>query len=70
VAYYLDPSGNLVGLDLDSGAVRRRGRVQVPQGPVEGGIAPELMVHDHGLVGQFGRELFRIEPVLADPGSR
>ncbi|MFJ8085729.1 PQQ-binding-like beta-propeller repeat protein [Streptomyces sp. NPDC096205] len=69
VAYYLDPSGNLVGLDLDSGAVRWRGQVQVPKSPVEGGVAPELMVYDHGLVGQVGRELFRIEPVLTDTGT-
>jgi outer membrane protein assembly factor BamB len=64
VAYYLDPSGNLVGLDLDSGAPRWRGQVKVAKSPVEGGIAPELMLHDHDLVGQVGDELFRIEPVL------
>ncbi|GKQ40543.1 PQQ-like beta-propeller repeat protein [Streptomyces sp. A012304] len=64
VAYYLDPSGNLVGLDLDSGAVRWRGQVPMPQTPVEAGVAPELMVYDHGLIGQVGSELFRIEPVL------
>ncbi|QOV40484.1 PQQ-binding-like beta-propeller repeat protein [Streptomyces ferrugineus] len=68
VAYYLDPSGQLVGLDLDSGAVRWRGEVRVPDGPVEGGVAPELMVHDHGLVGQVGTELFRIDPVLPNGG--
>ncbi|MGW7054464.1 outer membrane protein assembly factor BamB family protein [Streptomyces sp. NPDC054887] len=64
VAYYVDPSGRLVGLDLDSGALRWRGQVQVPKGQVEAGVAPELMVHDHGLVGQVGSELFRIKPVL------
>ncbi|GGN63908.1 hypothetical protein GCM10011579_032740 [Streptomyces albiflavescens] len=69
VAYYLDPSGHLVGLDLDSGAMRWRGRVQVPKSPVEAGIAPELMVYDHGLIGQIGGELFRIKPVLPKTGS-
>ncbi|MFI6493287.1 PQQ-binding-like beta-propeller repeat protein [Streptomyces sp. NPDC050564] len=69
VAYYLDPSGHLVGLDLDSGAVRWRGRVHVPKSPAEGGIAPELMVYDHGLIGQIGGELFRIKPVLPKAGS-
>ncbi|MFE0508680.1 PQQ-binding-like beta-propeller repeat protein [Streptomyces sp. NPDC058964] len=68
VAYYLDPSGHLVGLDLDSGAVRWRGRVQVPRSPVEAGIAPELMVYDHELIGQIGGELFRIKPVLPKAG--
>ncbi|MFI9150281.1 PQQ-binding-like beta-propeller repeat protein [Streptomyces sp. NPDC053367] len=64
VAYYADPSGHLVGLDLDTGAVRWRGRVALPDAPSEAGVAPELMVYDHGLVGQVGRELFRIEPEL------
>jgi outer membrane protein assembly factor BamB len=69
VAYYLDPSGHLVGLDLDSGAVCWRGQVQVPKSPAEGGVVPELMVYDHGLIGQIGGELFRIEPVLPKAGS-
>ncbi|WP_037682447.1 PQQ-binding-like beta-propeller repeat protein [Streptomyces griseus] len=69
VAYYLDPSGQLVGVDLDSGALRWRGQVPVPKSPVEAGVAPELMVYDHGLVGQIGGELFRIEPVLPKTGS-
>lgn len=69
VAYYLDPSGQLVGLDLDSGAVRWRGRVEVPKSPVEGGIAPELMLYERGLIGQVGGELFRIEPELPEAGS-
>ncbi|MEV5607418.1 PQQ-binding-like beta-propeller repeat protein [Streptomyces sp. NPDC052225] len=64
VAYFMDPSGNLVGVDLDNGAVRWRGRAPVAKGPANGGVAPELMVHDHGLVGQTGGELFRIEPKL------
>ncbi|MFI6876021.1 PQQ-binding-like beta-propeller repeat protein [Streptomyces sp. NPDC050400] len=64
VAYYLDPTGHLVGLDLDSGAVRWRGRVELPKRPMEAGIAPELMSYDHGLVGQVGGQLFRIEPKL------
>ncbi|GHB05348.1 outer membrane protein assembly factor BamB family protein [Streptomyces chryseus] len=66
VAYYLDPSGHLVGLDLDSGAMRWRGQVQVqvPKRQVEAGVAPELMVYDHGLIGQIGGELFRIKPTL------
>jgi hypothetical protein len=58
-----------VGLDLDSGAVRWRGRVHVPKSPAEGGIAPELMVYDHGLIGQIDGELFRIKPVLPKAGS-
>lgn len=69
VAYYLDPSGHLVGLDLDSGAMRWRGRVRVPASPVEGGIAPELMLHRHSLIGRIGGELFRIEPVPSEPRS-
>ncbi|MFJ5774598.1 PQQ-binding-like beta-propeller repeat protein [Streptomyces sp. NPDC093094] len=68
-AYYADPSGNLVGLDLDSGEVRWRGRVELPETPVESGIAPELMVYEHGLVGQVGGELFRIRPVLPESVS-
>ncbi|MZD04382.1 PQQ-binding-like beta-propeller repeat protein, partial [Streptomyces sp. SID5785] len=64
VAYFLAPSGHLVGLDLDSGAVRWRGQVTLPRGPVQGGIAPELMRVGDGLVGQVGGELFRIEPKL------
>ncbi|HET9381561.1 MAG TPA: PQQ-binding-like beta-propeller repeat protein [Streptomyces sp.] len=64
VAYYLDPSGHLVGLDLDSGATLWRDRVQVPKSRMEAGVAPELMVHADGLVGQIGGQLFRIEPVL------
>ncbi|MEU6026182.1 PQQ-binding-like beta-propeller repeat protein [Streptomyces tauricus] len=69
MAYYLAPSGQLVGLDLDSGAVRWRGAVDVPKSPVEAGIAPELMLYDQGLVGQVGGELFRIEPKPARTGS-
>ncbi|MFD0311534.1 PQQ-binding-like beta-propeller repeat protein [Streptomyces sp. NPDC127119] len=69
VAYYLDPSGHLVGLDLDSGAVRWRGAVDVPKSPVEAGIAPELMLYGRGLIGQIGGELFRIEPKPAGTGS-
>ncbi|MER7052532.1 MULTISPECIES: PQQ-binding-like beta-propeller repeat protein [unclassified Streptomyces] len=68
-AYYLGPSGRLVGLDLDSGAVRWRGRVPVPEGPVEGAIAPELMLYEHGLIGRIGGELFRIRPEPAEAGS-
>ncbi|MYT75368.1 MULTISPECIES: PQQ-binding-like beta-propeller repeat protein [unclassified Streptomyces] len=66
VAYYLDPSGNLVGLDLDSGSVRWRGRVQLPETEVSSGVAPELILYGHSLVGQIGDHLFRIEP---RPGS-
>ncbi|MER5946749.1 PQQ-binding-like beta-propeller repeat protein [Streptomyces sp. NPDC001904] len=62
VAYYLDPSGNLVGLDLDSGAVRWRGRVQLPEAEVRGGILPQLIMYGDSLVGQTGGRLFRIEP--------
>ncbi|MEU6841167.1 PQQ-binding-like beta-propeller repeat protein [Streptomyces sp. NPDC046716] len=62
VAYYLDPSGNLVGLDLDSGSVRWRGRVQLPKTEAKGGIRPELITYGHSLVGQVGDQLFRIEP--------
>ncbi|MFD5099405.1 outer membrane protein assembly factor BamB family protein [Streptomyces albidochromogenes] len=69
VAYYLDPSGHLVGLDLDSGAMRWRGQVPVPKRQVEAGVAPELMVYDHGLIGQIGGELFRIKPVLSKARS-
>ncbi|WP_149828530.1 PQQ-binding-like beta-propeller repeat protein [Streptomyces tailanensis] len=69
VAYYLDPSGHLVGLDLGSGEVRWRGQVRLPKSPVEGGVAPELMLHDHTLIGQIGGQLFRIEPVLPEAGS-
>lgn len=69
VAYYLDPSGQLVGLDLDSGAVRWRGRVQVPKSPIEAGVAPKLMVYDHRLIGLTGGELFYIKPVLPKAGS-
>ncbi|MFH9570568.1 PQQ-binding-like beta-propeller repeat protein [Streptomyces sp. NPDC017454] len=69
MAYYLGPSGRLVGLDLDSGAVRWRGRVPVPESPVEGGIAPELMLYERGLIGQVGGELFRIRPEPAEAGS-
>ncbi|MET8518337.1 PQQ-binding-like beta-propeller repeat protein [Streptomyces sp. NPDC005077] len=68
VAYYLDPSGHLVGLDLDSGAVRWRGRVPLPKSPVQGGIAPELMSYGHDLIGQVGGELFRIKPQLPQGG--
>ncbi|MBO1330154.1 PQQ-binding-like beta-propeller repeat protein [Streptomyces sp. VRA16 Mangrove soil] len=64
VAYYLDPSGHLVGLDLDNGTVRWRGRVPLPVGPARGGIAPELMLSGHTLIGQTGGALFRIEPRL------
>ncbi|MFE2825250.1 PQQ-binding-like beta-propeller repeat protein [Streptomyces sp. NPDC059271] len=64
VAYYLDPSGHLVGLDLDSGAVRWRGQVPLPKSPIEAGIAPELMNYGHSLIGQVGGELFRIKPQL------
>ncbi|WP_425247583.1 hypothetical protein [Streptomyces sp. NEAU-NA10] len=67
--HYLDPSGHLVGLDLDSGAVRWRSQVQVPKSPVEAGVAPELTVYDHGLIGRIGGHLFRIEPVLTETGS-
>ncbi|GAA3995922.1 hypothetical protein GCM10022384_49040 [Streptomyces marokkonensis] len=69
VAYYLGPSGRMVGLDLDNGAVRWRGTVRVPEGPVEGGIAPELMLYENGLIGQIGGELFRIRPEPAETGS-
>ncbi|MEU1202399.1 PQQ-binding-like beta-propeller repeat protein [Streptomyces sp. NPDC005813] len=69
VAYYLDPTGHLVGLDLDTGAVRWRGQVQLPKSPVTAGIAPELMVHAHGLIGQVGGQLFDIKPVLPKAGS-
>ncbi|MFJ4716490.1 PQQ-binding-like beta-propeller repeat protein [Streptomyces sp. NPDC088785] len=62
VAYYLDPAGNLVGLDLDSGAVRWRGRVQLPAAAVRFGIRPELIRYGRDLVGQVGDQLFRIEP--------
>ncbi|WP_338703211.1 PQQ-binding-like beta-propeller repeat protein [Streptomyces sp. Q6] len=62
LAYFMDPSGNLVGVDLGSGEVRWRDRVALPKTPANAGVAPELMVHDHGLVGQTGGELFRIEP--------
>ncbi|MGH4031386.1 PQQ-binding-like beta-propeller repeat protein [Actinomycetota bacterium Odt1-20B] len=68
MAYYLSPSGQLVGLDLDSGVVRWRGQVRLPERPVEAGIAPELMPYGHGLIGQSGGELFRIKPVLAPAG--
>ncbi|MEU8795356.1 PQQ-binding-like beta-propeller repeat protein [Streptomyces sp. NPDC048643] len=64
VAYYLDPSGHLVGLDLDSGAVRWRGQVPLPKSPMEAGIAPELMSYGHSLIGQVDGELFRITPRL------
>ncbi|GAA2294887.1 PQQ-like beta-propeller repeat protein [Streptomyces kunmingensis] len=65
VAYYLAPSGQLVGVDLDGGTVRWRGRVELPKSPVQGGIAPELMSFEHGLIGQVGGTLFRIEPRLS-----
>ncbi|GGX91452.1 outer membrane protein assembly factor BamB family protein [Streptomyces fructofermentans] len=68
VAYYLVPSGHLVGLDLDSGATRWRGRVPLRNSPVLAGIAPELMSYEHGLIGQIGGELFRIEPQLSQGG--
>ncbi|QNP61543.1 PQQ-binding-like beta-propeller repeat protein [Streptomyces genisteinicus] len=64
VAYYLGPNGRLTGLDLDSGAVRWRARVQVSTEPVAGGTAPELMLRDGSLIGLAGGELFRIRPVL------
>ncbi|WP_353940861.1 hypothetical protein ABII15_03975 [Streptomyces sp. HUAS MG91] len=51
-----------MGLDLDSGAVRWRGRVQLPETPMRGGIQPELIPYGHSLVGQIGDQLFRIEP--------
>ncbi|MFJ2772634.1 PQQ-binding-like beta-propeller repeat protein [Streptomyces sp. NPDC087300] len=62
VAYFLDPSGHLVGLDLDSGEVRWRGDVPQPKSPLQAGVAPELMREGRSLVGQTGGELFRIEP--------
>ncbi|MGD6744619.1 PQQ-binding-like beta-propeller repeat protein [Streptomyces sp. BH106] len=63
VAYFLDPTGNMVGLDLDNGAVRWRGKVKLPERPVRGGVAPELMTEGrHGLIGQVDSELFRIDP--------
>ncbi|MFF0201336.1 PQQ-binding-like beta-propeller repeat protein [Streptomyces sp. NPDC005017] len=66
-AYYADPSGNLVGLDLDTGEVRWRGLVEMPsETPVVSGVAPELMVYGHTLVGQIGNELFRVRPALHD----
>ncbi|QEU95769.1 PQQ-binding-like beta-propeller repeat protein [Streptomyces kanamyceticus] len=68
VAYFLDPSGHLVGLDLDSGDVRWRGKVSLPKSPMRAGIAPELMSEGRSLVGQAGGELFRIEPRLSDGG--
>lgn len=68
MAYYLAPSGHLVGLDLDTGAVLWRGRVPLPKSPIQGGIAPELMSHGHDLIGQVGGELFRIKPQLPQRG--
>ncbi|MFD8571117.1 PQQ-binding-like beta-propeller repeat protein [Streptomyces sp. NPDC059639] len=62
VAYYLDPSGNLIGFDLDSGAVRWRGRVQLPEAPVRGGVVPKLVKYGDSLIGQVDGQLFRIEP--------
>ncbi|WP_419993947.1 PQQ-binding-like beta-propeller repeat protein [Streptomyces boninensis] len=69
VAYYLGPDGKLAGLDLDSGAVRWRGTVKLPKTPVQEGIAPELMLDGHELVGQVGGTLFRVKPVPAQAGS-
>ncbi|MYW63002.1 PQQ-binding-like beta-propeller repeat protein [Streptomyces sp. SID8379] len=69
VAYYLDPTGHMVGVDLDSGAVRWRGAVELPKRPVRAGIAPELMVSGHSLVGQVDGQIFRIEPQLKEAGS-
>ncbi|WP_405596546.1 MULTISPECIES: PQQ-binding-like beta-propeller repeat protein [unclassified Streptomyces] len=68
MAYYLAPSGHLVGLDLDTGAVLWRGRFPLPKSPIQGGIAPELMSHGHDLIGQVGGELFRIKPQLPQRG--
>ncbi|MQY16285.1 Outer membrane protein assembly factor BamB [Streptomyces sp. RB5] len=62
VAYFLDPAGNLVGLDLDTGEPRWRGHVRLPRGPVESGVAPELMFSGGELTGLVGGELFRIRP--------
>jgi outer membrane protein assembly factor BamB len=62
--YYADPSGNLVGLDLDSGAIRWRATVSLPKSPLQGGVAPELMLTDHDLIVQTATTLFRITPVL------
>ncbi|MFJ9088983.1 PQQ-binding-like beta-propeller repeat protein [Streptomyces sp. NPDC102384] len=70
VAYFLDPTGNMVGLDLDDGAVRWRGKVKLPERPVRAGVAPELMTEGrHGLIGQVDGELFRIDPKPARTGS-
>ncbi|MFZ3569644.1 PQQ-binding-like beta-propeller repeat protein [Streptomyces sp. BH097] len=70
VAYFLDPTGNMVGLDLDDGAVRWRGKVDLPERPVQGGVAPELMTEGrHGLIGQVDGELFRIDPKPTAHGS-
>ncbi|WP_306318420.1 MULTISPECIES: PQQ-binding-like beta-propeller repeat protein [unclassified Streptomyces] len=63
VAYFLDPTGNLVGLDLDNGTVRWRGKADLPEQPLLGGVFPQLMTEGrHGLIGQTGDALFRIDP--------
>ncbi|MFI5664799.1 hypothetical protein [Streptomyces sp. NPDC051684] len=50
--------------------MRWRGRVHLPERPVRGGIAPELMTQGrHGLIGQIDGELFRIDPKPARSGS-
>ncbi|MEW2556272.1 PQQ-binding-like beta-propeller repeat protein [Streptomyces zhihengii] len=69
MVYYLGPTGQLTGLDLDSGAVRWRARVPLPTGPATAEAAPELMVDEGSLVGLAGSELFRIRPVLAGRDS-
>ncbi|MFD7295922.1 PQQ-binding-like beta-propeller repeat protein [Streptomyces sp. NPDC059897] len=70
IAYFLDPTGNMVGLDLDDGTVRWRGKADLPKRPVDGGIAPELMTAGrHGLIGQSGENLFRIDPKPTAHGS-
>ncbi|NGN65478.1 PQQ-binding-like beta-propeller repeat protein [Streptomyces sp. A7024] len=69
VAYLMSPAGQLVGLDLGSGAVRWKATVDLGEVPIQEGVAPELMFDGSHLVGQSGDQLFRIKPVLPGAGS-